>query len=99
MKIIWKLLNFCELLKLFHFIKTLPKIWDSLCDSVPVVKKNNGGVLFLTKLQTEACNVTTKSNTPPWVFFEFAKLRVFRTLAPYAPSRLHISFVFLPDTP
>ena len=37
------------------------------------VKKTHGGVLLLVKLQASACN-STKSNTPPWVFFTFFKL-------------------------
>ena len=37
------------------------------------VKNTNGGVLFLVKLETEACNFA-KSNTPPWVFFMFFEL-------------------------
>ena len=31
-------------------------------------------VLLLVKLQVEPCNLT-KSNTPPWMFFTFFKLR------------------------
>ena len=38
------------------------------------VKNTHGGVLILVKLQAEACNFTTKINTPPWVFFTFFKL-------------------------
>ena len=39
------------------------------------VKNTHGGVLLLVvKLQALACNFTTKSNTPPWVFFTCFKL-------------------------
>ena len=34
------------------------------------MKNTHGGVLFLVKLQPEACNFT-KINTPSWVFFMF----------------------------
>ena len=31
--------------------------------------KNTNGIMLLFKLQAKACNFTTKSNIPPWVFF------------------------------
>ena len=34
-------------------------------------KNTHGGVLLLVKLQAKACNLTTKSNTPPWYFLRF----------------------------
>ena len=37
------------------------------------LKNTHGGVLLLVKLQAEACNFT-KSNNPPWAFFNFCKL-------------------------
>ena len=53
-------------------------IRDALRDLVPFVqfeKRENthGAALRLAKLQSSACN-STKSNTPPWVFFIFFKL-------------------------
>ena len=53
-------------------------IWYPLYD-FKNMKNIHGGVLLLVKLQaeaeTEACNFA-KSDTPPWVFFMFFKLRV-----------------------
>ena len=37
------------------------------------VKNSHGGLILLVKLQAQACNIT-KSNTPPWVFFNFFKI-------------------------
>ena len=38
------------------------------------VKNSHGGMLILVMLQASACNFT-KTNTPPWMFFTFLKLR------------------------
>ena len=45
-------------------------IWYQLYD-LKDVKNTHGGVFLLVKLEAEAYNFTTKSNTPPWVFFTF----------------------------
>ena len=54
-------------------------IWYDLYN-LKSVKNTHGGVLFLVKLQAEACNFT-KSNTPPWVFFTFFKLHKWYQIA------------------
>ena len=36
------------------------------------VKNTHAGVLLLVKLQAETC-ISTRSNTPPWVFFKLYK--------------------------
>ena len=46
-------------------------IWYHLYN-IKNVKNTQGGVLILVKLQPETCN-STKSNTPPWMFFTFLK--------------------------
>ena len=48
-------------------IVMLCAVWYHLHD-LKNVKNIHGGVLFLVKLQANACNFTN-SSTPPWVFF------------------------------
>ena len=45
-------------------------IWYHLY-TLKKVKNTHGGVLFLLKFVALACNFTTKSNTPPGVYFTF----------------------------
>ena len=47
--------------------------FGTICTILKNMRNTRGGVLFLVKLQTEACNFT-KSNIPPWVFFTFLKI-------------------------
>ena len=51
-------------------------IWYHLYNSKNV-KNTHGGVSRLVKLQASACNFT-KSNTPPWVFFTFVELYIWK---------------------
>ena len=46
---------------------TLCAIWYNVYNFENV--KNTDGIMLLFKLLGKACNFTTKSNIPPWVFF------------------------------
>ena len=48
-------------------------VWNYLHD-LKNVKNTHGGMILKVKLQIKVCNVT-KSNTAPWVFLTFSKLK------------------------